>query len=150
MVLDNVIRERTSALRGGPCDEYAMYNRRALELMESCCYVMLRWPIILSLITYIYVVYVPFAPRTVLTVLYVDGGYNLHVGDGSFQGVYTRLTCTGLAKGGRGPRAISRLLMCWVSVCRPTEDMGLAVWPTLHRDAGPPPVPRSVALSCAR
>lgn len=63
MVLDNVIRAHIrapprSAVR--PCDEYAMYNRRALELMESCCYVMLRWPIILSLITYIYVVYVPF------------------------------------------------------------------------------------------
>jgi hypothetical protein len=72
--------------------------------------------------------------RTVLTVLYVDGGYNLHVGDGSFQGVYTRLTCTGLVRGGRGPCAISRLLMCWVSVCRPTDEMGLAVRPTLHRE----------------
>ena len=61
---------------------------------------------------------------SLLTVLYVDGGYNLHVGDGSFQGVYTRLTCTGLVRGGRGPCAISRLLMCWVSVCRPTE----AIW----------------------
>ena len=110
MVLDNVIRAphpRTSALRGGPCDEYA------LELMESCCYVMLRWPIILSLITYIYIRRIrAFPHRTVLTVLYVDGGYNLHVGDGSFQGVYTRLTCTGLVRGVRGPRAISRLLMC--------------------------------------
>ena len=56
-----------------------------------------------------------FCNRTVLTVLYVDGGYNLHVGDGSFQGVYTRLTCTGLVRGGGGPRAISRLLMC----CQP-------------------------------
>lgn len=55
--------------------------------------------------------------RTVLTVLYVDGGYNLHVGDGSFQGVYTRLTCTGLVRGGRGPRAIRRVFSCAGSAC---------------------------------
>lgn len=78
---------------------------------------MLKWPIILSLITYIYTSYTcRFAPRQPVNCpLRRRRGYNLHVGDGSFQGVYTRLTCTGLVRGGRGPRAISRLLMC----CQP-------------------------------
>lgn len=56
---------------------------------------------------YLYhVVYVPFATaQRVNCPLRSDVGYNLHVGDGSFQGVYTRLTCTGLVRGGGGRSA---------------------------------------------
>ena len=65
--------------------------------------------------------------------------------------VYTRLTCTGLASGGavRARSIASSHHCCCVSV-QATGEMGLVVRPTLHRDAGTPPVPRSVALSCAR
>jgi len=64
--------------------------------------------------------------------------------------VYTHASRARASPGGGAVRARSRVFSCAVSVCRPTDEMRLAVRPTLHRDAGPPPVPRSVALSCAR